>query len=82
MIRIGMKEQKSSSIQMGEKLLLQKQMPKTYHVYLKDEVLFKDLDEREFKVIWGRLFHSYYKEELTYSEITDIPNKQYEESSY
>ena len=67
---------------MGEKLLLQKQMPKTYHVYLKDEVLFEDLDEREFKVIWGRLFHSYYKEELTYSEITDIPNKQYEESSY
>ena len=55
---------------------------KTYHVYLKDEVLFKDLDEREFKVIWGRLFHSYYKEELTYSEITDIPNQQYEESSY
>jgi len=55
---------------------------KTYHVYLKDEVLFKDLDEREFKVIWGRLFHSYYKEELTYAEITDIPNQQYEESSY
>ena len=67
---------------MGEKLLLQKQMPKTYHVYLKDEVLFKDLDEREFKVIWGRLFHSYYREELTYTEISQKPNEKYIEASY
>ena len=50
------------------------QMIKTYHIYLKDEVLFKDLDEREFEVIWGRLFHSYYKEELSYSLIEDTDN--------
>jgi len=57
-------------------------MSKSYHVYLKEEVLFKDLSEAEFEVIWRRLFHSYYKSELTYEEVTDIPNKHYEESSY
>ena len=50
------------------------QMNKTYHVYLKDEVLFKDLNEEEFDVIWGRLFHSYYREELSYSLIEDTDN--------
>ena len=55
---------------------------KTYHVYLNDRCLFKNLNEREFKVIWGRLYHSYYKEELTYSEISQEPNEQYIESSY
>jgi len=49
-------------------------MNKTYHVYLKDEVLFKDLNEEEFGVIWGRLFHSYYREELSYSLIEDTDN--------
>jgi|TARA_R100001082_G_scaffold71177_1_gene40571 hypothetical protein len=49
-------------------------MNKTYHVYLKDEVLFKDLNEEEFDVIWGRLFHSYYREELSYSLIEDTDN--------
>ena len=49
-------------------------MIKTYHVYLKNEVLFKDLNEEEFEVIWGRLFHSYYKEELSYSLIEDTDN--------
>jgi len=50
------------------------QMNKTYHVYLKNEVLFKDLNEEEFDVIWGRLFHSYYREELSYSLIEDTDN--------
>ena len=49
---------------------------------MNNEVLFKDLDEREFKVIWGRLFHSYYKDELTYSEIGEEPNEKYIDSSY
>ena len=49
-------------------------MSKTYHVYVNNEVLFKDLDEREFEVIWGRLFHSYYKEDLSYSLIEDTDN--------
>ena len=64
------------------KSLSQIQMSKTYHVYLNNEVLFKDLDEREFEVIWGRLFHSYYKEELTYAEIGEEPNEKYIEASY
>tara|TARA_B100001113_G_scaffold139538_1_gene114456 strand:+ start:77 stop:262 length:186 start_codon:yes stop_codon:yes gene_type:complete len=50
------------------------QIVKTYHIYLKDEVLFKDLNEEEFDVIWGRLFHSYYREELSYSLIEDTDN--------
>ena len=57
-------------------------MSNTYHIYLRDEVLFKDLDEREFNVIWGRLFHSYYREELTYTEISQKPNEKYIEASY
>ncbi len=57
-------------------------MSNTYHIYLRDEVLFKDLDEREFEVIWGRLFHSYYREELTYTEISQKPNEKYIEASY
>ena len=56
------------------KSLSQMQMNKTYHVYLKNEVLFKDLNEEEFDVIWGRLFHSYYREELSYSLIEDTDN--------
>ena len=62
--------------------LLSRKMNKTYHVYLNNKVLFKNLDEREFKVIWGRLYHSYYKEELTYSEMVEEPNEQYTEHSY
>jgi phenylalanine-4-hydroxylase len=83
MIKIGMKGQKLNSTQMVEKLSLRKQSKemKTYHVYLNDRCLFKNLDEREFKVIWGRLYHSYW-DGLTYSEMVEEPNKQYEESSY
>ena len=54
---------------------------KTYHVYLNDRWLFKNLDEREFKVIWGRLYHSYW-DGLTYSEVVETPTEKYEESSY
>ena len=57
-------------------------MSKTYHVYLNERCLFKNLDEREFEVIWGRLFHSYYREELTYTEISQKPNEKYIEASY
>ena len=49
-------------------LLLQK-MPNTYHIYLRGEVLFKDLDQNEFDLIWGRLYHSYYKDELSFESI-------------
>jgi len=62
--------------------LLSKKMSKTYHVYLNNQVLFKDLSDWEFEVIWGRLYHSYYKEELTYTEISQKPNEKYIEASY
>lgn len=44
-------------------------MPNTFHIYLRGEVLFKDLDQSEFDLIWGRLYHSYYKDELSYESI-------------
>ncbi len=66
---------------MEKKLLLRKQMPKTYHVYLNERCLFKNLDESEFKVIWGRLYHSYW-DGLTYSEMVEEPNEKYIEQSY
>ena len=44
---------------------------KTYHIYLRDECLFKDLNEEEFEVIWGRIYQTYFMEELTYLEVTE-----------
>ena len=49
---------------------------------MNNQVLFKDLSDWEFEVIWGRLYHSYYKEELTYTEISQKPNEKYIEASY
>ncbi len=51
-------------------LFLAKPMSKTYHVYLNDRCLFKNLDEEEFKVVWGRLYHSYW-DGLTYAEMSE-----------
>ena len=56
-------------------------MASTYHIYLKDRCLFKNLDEGEFEVIWGRLYRSYW-DDITYSEVTDIPTEKYIEDSY
>jgi hypothetical protein len=44
-------------------------MSNTYHIYLKEECLFKDLSEEEFDVIWGRIYKSYFKDDLTYSVV-------------
>ncbi len=55
--------------------LSQKKMrTKTYHIYLKEDCLFKDLDEGEFNVIWGRIYRSYFQEDLSYSCIEDTDN--------
>ena len=58
---------------------------KTYHIYLNDKCLFKNLNEEEFNIIWNKLYTSYWKDEITYEEITDT-TKDYittlEESSY
>ena len=64
---------------MAMNLSLQK--TSTYHIYLRGECLFKDLDDYEFDLIWGRIYKSYFKDELSYEEIeydTDIT----EDASY
>ena len=50
-------------------------MSKTYHIYLNDKCLFKNLDDDEFDVVWGRLYHSYW-DGLTYSEC--VEEEQYD----
>ena len=55
---------------------------KSYHIYLKDECLFKVLTEWEFNIIWRRIYRSYFTEDLSYSEIMEDCHKAYEESSY
>ncbi len=56
---------------------------KTYHIYLEDnKCLFKNLNEEEFNIIWNKLYTSYWKEELTYTEVSETPNTVFEESSY
>ena len=58
---------------------------KFYHIYLEDKCLFKNVNEEEFDIIWNKLYTSYWRDEITYSEVTDSP-KEYvsslEESSY
>ena len=44
---------------------------RSYHIYLKDEVLFKNLNDEEFDVIWGRIYKSYFKDDLTYVSVKD-----------
>ena len=53
------------------KLLLKKEkMTKpTYHIYLQEQCLFKDLNEEEFDIIWGRIYKSYFKDEITYEKV-------------
>ena len=53
---------------------------KTYHIYLKEECLFKDLNQDEFDVIWGRIYKSYFTEDLTYSVCEG--DTRHEENSY
>tara|TARA_S200000501_G_scaffold162062_1_gene152809 strand:+ start:618 stop:803 length:186 start_codon:yes stop_codon:yes gene_type:complete len=55
---------------------------KTYHVYLNEKCLFKNLNEEEFNIIWNRLYTSYWSDEVSYSEVTDNPIEFHEESSY
>jgi succinyl-CoA synthetase beta subunit len=45
---------------------------KTYHIYLNDKCLFKNLNEEEFDIIWNKLYTSYWKEEITYTEVNDL----------
>ena len=45
---------------------------KTYHIYLNDKCLFKNLNEEEFDLIWNKLYTSYWREEITYTEVNDL----------
>ena len=40
-----------------------------YHIYLKDQCLFKDLSQDEFDIIWGRIYRSYFTEDISYTKI-------------
>ena len=59
------------------------QSMKTYHIYLEDKCLFKDLNQEEFDVIWGRIYKSYFTEQLTYTSIDELEKDHIlSESSY
>ena len=55
---------------------------KAYHIYLEDKCLFKNVNEEEFKVIWDKIYRSYFKEEITYVEVSENPTYQMQEHSY
>ena len=54
---------------------------KAYHIYLEDKCLFKNVNEEEFEIIWNKLYTSYWKEELTYVEVSENPTYQMQEHS-
>ena len=55
---------------------------RSYHIYLNEKCLFKNLDQEEFDIIWNRIYKSYWTDELTYVEVTENPIAPHEESSY
>ena len=44
---------------------------KSFHIYLNDKCLFKNLNQEEFDVIWKKIYRSYWTEEITYVECID-----------
>ena len=57
-----------------------KTQTRSYHIYLNEKCLFKNLNEEEFNIIWSKLYTSYWDDDLTYTEIKD--ELIVEESSY
>lgn len=55
---------------------------RTYHIYLRGECLFKDLDEYEFDVIWGRIYQTYFSNDLTYEQVDVDDSILTEDASY
>ena len=49
-----------------------RRMTKSYHIYLNDKCLFKNLSLEEFTLIWEKLYTSYWREEITYTEVSDM----------
>ena len=55
-----------------ETSLSQRKMTKrTYHVYLEDKCIFKNLNEEEFDLIWNRIYRSYFQDDLTYEYVEE-----------
>ncbi len=50
-------------------LFMNETKTKTYHIYFKQECLFKDLSEEEFDIIWSRIYRSYFTEDITFTSI-------------
>ena len=42
---------------------------KSYHIYLEDKVLFKNLERELFEIIWDRIYVSYHTDDLSYEEV-------------
>ena len=61
-------------------LLKKEKMTDTYHIYLNGVCLFKNLDQYEFDIIWGRLYHSYW-DGLEYEKV-HVDEKELVDSSY
>ena len=59
-----------------------KTQTKSYHIYLNEKCLFKNLNEEEFNMIWSKLYTSYWDDDLTYTEITNEDDLIAAESSY
>ena len=59
-----------------------KTQTKSYHIYLNEKCLFKNLNEEEFHIIWSKLYTSDWDDELTYTEITNEDESIAAESSY
>ena len=55
---------------------------KSYHVYVNERCLFKNLNQEEFNIVWNRIYKSYWTDEVTYVEVTENPIEAHEESSY
>ena len=55
---------------------------KFYHIYLEDKCLFKNVNEEEFNIIWNKLYTSYWKDDITYSEVSENPTDKEFEHSY
>ena len=41
---------------------------KSFHIYLEDKCLFKNLTHDEITLIWDKLYTSYWKDDITYTE--------------
>tara|TARA_S200000501_G_C20512831_1_gene607734 strand:- start:285 stop:464 length:180 start_codon:yes stop_codon:yes gene_type:complete len=55
---------------------------KTYHIYLQDKVLFKNLEKELFDIIWDRIYLSYHRGDITYTEVDEEYSDNITEHSY